>query len=256
MLSAKVDDINRIPGEKVKSNNTLDRTFIVGDPKTDDSANNAGPNGELTKGGTTKGELPKGELVGESDPAPWKVNLTREGTLDWIHWGTVDARSVDRRAGANLISNLTPIGKTPPMWTPGSAIAASWSNGMPTRSVDATSGGLWINGVNNGFTFTAPADTEERTLKVYAAGLEGADCKFTATLSDNSAPPYISTTWSGNRGQGNWAPVCDAFSAVYTVKFRALSPGQKLTLRYELTGEPNRLLGQARLSAVTLSRSP
>ena len=235
VLSAKVDDINRIPGEKFKSNNTLDRTFIVG--------------------GQTKNDGPKGELLGSSDPAPWKVNLTRDGTLDWIHWGTVDAKSVDRRAGANLISDLTPIGKVPPMWTPGSAVAASWSNGMPTHKMDSTSGGLWINGINNGFTFTVDADAEERTLKVYAAGIEGADCKFTATLSDQSAPPYVSTTWTGNRGQGAWAPVCDAFSAVYTVRFRALSPGQKLIIKYELTAEPNRSLGQARLTSATLARS-
>ena len=49
------------------------------------------------------GEKPKGLLLGSTQAAPGSVDLSDEGTLDWVHWGLTDKNSVNRKADANLI---------------------------------------------------------------------------------------------------------------------------------------------------------
>ena len=97
------------------------------------------------------------------------------------------------------------------------------------------------------------ADVPDATM---AAPQNGHRSAVTSGLSDDSAPAYVSFSWKGNVGQGDWAAVPDGFSAVYTVRFRAASPDQKLTVEWKLTSEPNRFLGQARLQAATLAVEP
>ncbi len=140
-------------------------------------------------------------------------------------------------------------------WTGGFAIRTSWNDSLENPLVEGTNTGLWLNGVGGTFSFTAPADTQERILKIYASGINGATCSLSATLSDNSAPPYISKTWTGNSGQGHWAPVPGDFSVVYTIRYRAAAAGQTLKIEYRLEDEPNRSLAQARLGAATLSQA-
>ena len=72
VLSAHVDDINRISGEGEENNNKADRTFVIGD-------------------------APKGTLEASGKPSPYLVDLTTEGTLDWIAWGTDGKESFDRK---------------------------------------------------------------------------------------------------------------------------------------------------------------
>ena len=230
LLEAHIDDINRMPEESDKVNNVQDKTIVVGNP-------------------------PKGELLGASQEAPWKVDLTGEGTADWIQWGLKDPKAVNRKVGSNQIGDVTMTGQGFMSCTGGFAIRTAWRDGTPTASMEATNSSLWLNGVGNGYAFTAPADMTERVLKVYAAGINGATCSLTATLSDNSAPPYVSKTWSGNSGHGSWAPVPGDFAVVYTIRYRAASPSQTLKIEYKLEDEPNRFAGQARLGAATLAQA-
>jgi hypothetical protein len=66
-----------------------------------------------------------------------------------------------------------------------------------------------------------------------------------------SAPDYATDSFNGNLAF-SWAPVPGGFSSVYTIKYRAASANQKLTVTWALDAEPNRFLGQARLQAATL----
>lgn len=230
LLEAHIDDIDRIVEESDKTNNIQDKTIVIGSSTS-------------------------GELLGASQEAPWKIDLSQDGTEDWIHWGLKDAKAVDRKANVNELSDVTISGQGFLSWTDGSALRASWQDGSQTPSVDGTNSSLWFNGVGGIYSFTAPADTSERILKVYASAIGGATCSLTATLSDNSAPPYVSKTWTGNFGHGDWAPVPGDFSVVYTIRYRAASAGQTLKIGYKLEEEPNRFLAQARLSAATLSKA-
>src|ERR1041384_7932270 len=50
-------------------------------------------------------------LTGSVAPPPSSINLTAEGTSDWIHWGLNNASDVNRKAsGGSQISTFTPIG--------------------------------------------------------------------------------------------------------------------------------------------------
>jgi hypothetical protein len=227
VLKCVLDDINRLPGES-KGNNVGDRTFVVG-------------------------ARPAGRLVGSTQAAPGSVDLAQEGTLDWIHWGLADRQSVNRKAGAQQIDDeLVKQGKGHRDRTPGCPLAVRWTGGTPTAEAQDSHSGLWWNGPGTGQRFSVAADTTERVLRVYASGIGGAGCTLTASLSDDSAPAYLSTAWNGNAAFP-WAAVPGNFSAVYTLRYRAAAAGQKLTVCWELSSEPNRFLAQARLQAATLS---
>ena len=229
-LRAMTDDVNRVVGEGSETNNFADRSL------------NVGASGS-------------GFLEGMTGAATGQVDLTREGTLDWVHWGQGDGATIHRKAGvaAQISGELTKSGEGFRAWTGGFTLSAKWNDGTPTKDVSDTHSSLWWNGVGHGYTLSAPADTTERTLKLYVGGIEGARGKLTAKLSDGSAPEYVSTTWDANRSF-EWAPIPGEFSAVYTIRFRAAKPGQTLQVTWALDGEPNRFLGQARMQAATLSR--
>ncbi|MBV9468829.1 MAG: hypothetical protein JOZ57_06250, partial [Abitibacteriaceae bacterium] len=224
VLRVQLDDVNRVPTETNKWNNDADCNFLV---------DVASP----------------GLLLGETYSARGQVDLTREGTLDWIHWGQAGKDSVTRKAtGGHQISDITKVGDGYRDATPGFGMSVKWSDGTPLARVNDSHASYWLNNVGHGYEFSAPADTTERMLKVYVGAIEGARCRLEARLSDNSAPAYISQTWNGNAAF-DWAPVPGGFTAVYTLRYRAATPNQKLTVCWILEGEPNRFLGQARLQA-------
>lgn len=230
VLSVQLDDINRIDDETSKTNNFADRSWLIDTPST-------------------------GLLDASSAPAPGQVDLTREGTLDWIHWGLGGKDGVTRKANVpRQFSDLGEVGKGYRDATGGFGTSARWSDGAPTKQMNDTHASLWLNNVGYGYEFSVPAALQTRVLRLYVGGIEGARGKFTAKLSDASAPDFVSTTWNGNRAF-DWAPIPDGFTSVYEVRFRAAKPNQKLTIQWILDGEPNKFLGQARLQAATLSNA-
>ena len=227
VLRVQVDDINRVPDERNKENNNVDRSLLV-DVRT------------------------PGSLTGAADPAPGQVDLTAEGTEDWVHWGQGDKNAVNRKAtGGSKISAISEIGNGYRDATLGEGMSVKWSDGAPTAAVSDSHSGLWLNGVGHGYRFSAPADARERTLRVYVSGIEGAGCTLTAHLSDGSAPDYVSPTFDGNLSNA-WSAVPGGFVGAYTLRYRAAGPGQTLVVTWTLATEPNRFLGQARLQAATL----
>lgn len=162
------------------------------------------------------------------------INLTVNGTLDWVHWGLYTETSVNQKFGVqSQISALVPLA------APGSnsflvvyqvtdlAHGYSWTDGKPERRVDDTHTGVWAYGVpaiGTGFEFTVPADSTMRTLKVYL-GLFAARGQMEATLSDGSAPPYVNSTLSSH---------ADSTNRMYTFNYAAGSPGQSLRIRWTL----------------------
>lgn len=172
-----------------------------------------------------------------SDPA--SVDLTLEGTEDWAIWGvanggTSTSLSPDvRKSGGAAISDLTDI-------NPGSIplrgigqfpfatfFTFNWTNGGSQVSGSEVWAGLQHNTPDNvdssghGFSFTAPAGTTARQLKVYVHA-HGGTGRLTARLSDSSAPDYVDT---GLTGGGNTP-------GIYTITYAAASIGQTLTVTW------------------------
>jgi hypothetical protein len=132
------------------------------------------------------------------------VNLSQQGALDWVHWGLLTDSSVDRKGGvAPRISDFTTIdpsnGYTYVYQYSDNASGYTWSDGTPHMMVTNTTTGVWAYAANlsgtvqlgSGFRFTVPASTNSQILRVYV-GTYAARGKFTASLSDNSAPAFAS----------------------------------------------------------------
>jgi len=158
-----------------------------------------------------------------------EVNLTAEGTLDWVHWGLYTDTSVTRKAGVtNQISDFSVVGK-------GAFVRAykfadnfngySWVDGSPTATVSNTTSGVYVVGLLNGFEFTVPANTTQRTLKVYL-GAFGAQGELIASLSDHSAPDFTGT---------NEVNLSNGPSGVYTLTYAANSAGATLKVQYTVS---------------------
>lgn len=207
---------------------------------------------------------PKGALAGEavdlSAESDASVDLTAAGTLDWIHWGagydggTGVYPGIDRKTTGRLISDVValfdagPDGDTSTIvgayqYTEPSARAASWSDGTPTPSAANAGGYIWVDDVvGSGFALTVPADRAPRALSIYCGGWHTTGT-LRAHLSDESAPDFVLD-----------APRPDAggYTVVYTLRYRAASDGEKLTVQYLTSACPSDGCGSVDLMAAWL----
>ena len=182
-------------------------------------------------------------LTGTFAATPASVNLTTEGTLDWGHWGRSGALVFNRKANTTLISDILTVGNGPRSWFSDCPTAFSWTNGTPTTSVTNTTTGTVTNGViGNGLEITVPADTNLRTLKLYA-GVWFTRAKLEVSLSDGSAPNYIDITMDNNNGKVN---------GVYTINYKAGSAAQVLKVRLLIVNQYNPPNGNVAWEAVTV----
>src|SRR4029077_15613010 len=118
-----------------------------------------------------------------------------EGSIDWAHWGLVDATTFDHKAGITpLISDLTPLPGSPRNQITNSPTTFSWSNGTPDVAAGTTLNAVSTIALGHGFTFTVPADTTGRVLRVYV-GVNNMRARLTARLSDASAADIVDTTF-------------------------------------------------------------
>jgi len=174
---------------------------------------------------------------------PAAVDLTAEGTADWTHWGLATNSSFDwKSSGGRQISNFTTVGTNAVQQYTDNFTAFSWSDGIPTLSSTGTTTGVFITGVGNGFSLSAPADAVSRTLRVYVGGY-GAQGLFEAYLSDFSAAPYLDSSVSSTYGNAY---------AVYTLNYAAASAGQSLNIVYRTLNLFDSDYGNVTLQSATL----
>ena len=175
---------------------------------------------------------------------PRNVDLTAEGTADWVHWGLGSNTQFDRKSGVTQqISNFSRIGPAPTSWLNDNPTTFSWTDGEPTSGATGTGSGVYTNGVGNGFELTVPADASVKTLKLFL-GVWCARGKLEAVLSDSSALAYVDSSLGNNCGTSN---------GVYTINFKASSAGQTLRVRYTVEQDYQSPAGKVSLAAATLA---
>src|SRR5262245_46958563 len=119
------------------------------------------------------------------------VNLSKEGSQDWVHWGLAAPLEMNRLWGVvPLIPDFNVIGAAPVEWTNGLAVGFMWTNGAPTLEVSNANSFSFVRGLSNGFALTVPAGTQPQRLRMYV-GADAAQSRFEASLSDASAPSYV-----------------------------------------------------------------
>jgi len=181
------------------------------------------------------------------------VNLSTNGTIDWVHWGLFTETTLNRKAG--VLPEISDFTVRSGAGTNAFVFAYqfsdnengyTWTDGDPVAGVTNTTTGVWAYGIpsiGTGFEFTVPAGTSMRTLKVYCGVFAGTG-RFTASLSDDSAANYT-TTFNNIPGNGP--------SREVTLHFAADSPGQTLTIRWVLQTPAGSAAANVTLQAAALS---
>jgi hypothetical protein len=185
-----------------------------------------------------------GSQTGAFAAPPPAVDLTAEGTSDWVHWGLTTDTSVNRKTGVPpQISNFTPVGTATVSRYADNYTGYSWSDGNPTTAADGTHTGVFLTNFSSGFQLTLPADNTPRLLRLYV-GAYAARGRLLAYLSDFSAQPYIDKSIF----DAGW----DNEYAVYSIAYRAASPGQQLIVSYHSVEVLDGAWGNVTLQAATL----
>jgi len=140
---------------------------------------------------------------------PSQVDLSEEGSKDWVHWGQQGTFSLERdKTGEFAILEGTP---TAPRFRHAlSPQQFSWNGGDPVGHSDGTTTGIRTCGAGNAFTITAPAGTGTRVLRLYV-GVVAARGRLDAKLTAGGATDSAEITQSGG-----------SFRAVrYTITYKA-----------------------------------
>jgi type II secretory pathway pseudopilin PulG len=127
---------------------------------------------------------PGGIILTRAD-VPATVDLTAEGSRDWVHWGEQSTFSLERdKKGGFAILEGAP---TAPRFRHAlSPQRFAWTGGDPVDHTDGTPTGIRTCGKGNGFTISAPAAPATRVLRLYVGTL-GARGRLSATLTTGSA---------------------------------------------------------------------
>jgi len=186
-----------------------------------------------------------GELTVTAATPPKVVDFTAEGRVDWAHWGRVAGTTILHRKAVPrpLIGEIVKIGPREVHTFETNPTAFTWSDGAPTAEVKATRSGVFIYGQHAGFQVAVPADPTPRLAKFYCGVWRGQG-NLEATLSDGSAAMATAAKVGVDPEAGD--------NVVFTVRYRAASAGQTLTLKWTNAGNQ----GNVTVQAVTLSDAP
>ncbi len=209
-----------------------------------------------------------GSILGSLATTGGSVNLSTVGSEDWAIWGyagggTSTSLAPDvRKTGGSAIDDLTDIQFTPAprrgigQFPAENPFTFDWTGGFPVTAATGARGGLQHDGqptppgtINDGFSFTVPADMTTRTLRVYVSA-HWATGRLTATLSDGSAPAYVNSGVVGTRvPEGGNAP------GVYTITYSAGSAGEGLNVEWieTVADDPSTGTDNVALYAVALA---
>jgi len=167
------------------------------------------------------------------------VNLTAEGDLDWVHYGTFNSADYDHKAtGASQIGNFTPLGTAGYGYFGGAAALCSWLDGAVDKMQPGVATGVYVAGTGNGYQWTIPASTSPRVLHLYVSTYFKSGA-VDVSLSDGSASPVTHVVAANT-------------AARLTVTFAANSAGQTLTVNY-VGADPGESWGNIALMGASLS---
>ena len=127
----------------------------------------------------------RGSISVGAGSVPAVVDLSAEGTRDWVHWGEKGTYSLERDdEGAFDILEGTP--SAPRFRHALSPQRFRWTGGSQVRRSDGTTTGIRTCGQGSAFTISAPAGTGTRVLRLYL-GVISARGRLTARLTNGTA---------------------------------------------------------------------
>ncbi|BAL90044.1 hypothetical protein AMIS_48240 [Actinoplanes missouriensis 431] len=176
----------------------------------------------------------------ERSAVPERVNLTAEGTIDWVHWGEQGTYALERNAnGGFAILEGTP-GPSRARHTL-SPEKYRWTGGSPLASASGVTSGVRACDAGSGFTLSAPAGTRDSTLRLYVGLVSG------------SGSLEVKLSTGGKVVRDRWEQTGTSMeTAVYTVSYTATGTG-KISLKWITDESFSEDCGGVALQAATLS---
>lgn len=183
---------------------------------------------------------PINSITIEQGGVPDSVDLSNEGTIDWVHWGEGGTYSLERDTKGNFaILEGTP--SAPRQRHTLSPERFSWTGGTPAASDDGTNSGIRTCGAGNGFTLSAPATPEPRRLRLYL-GVSGARGKLTLKLTTGGETVTSDLTEQDDK----------MTTAKVAISYRSTKPG-KISIEWITEKSFDSDCGGVALQAATLS---
>jgi hypothetical protein len=169
---------------------------------------------------------------------PAFVDLTTEGTRDWVHWGMDSTFSLERRSngGFAILEGAPTAPRHRHALSPQRFV---WRDGNPVGQTTGTPSGIRTCGATNGFTLSSPAGRDSRTLRLYLGVLKGhgrLEAKLTTGGTAVSAELDSRSTLT---------------TAVFTATYQATGNGT-LTITWVTTQSYDSSCGGVTLQAATL----
>jgi hypothetical protein len=181
----------------------------------------------------------EGSISIAAGAVPSEVDLSEEGSKDWVHWGEEGTFSLERdKDGGFAILEGTP--SAPRFRHALSPQQFSWTGGDPVDHSDGTTTGIRTCGAGNGFTITAPAGTGTRVLRLYV-GVVAARGRLEAKLTAGTATSAVEI----EQKSGSFR------SVVYTLTYRAPKTA-KISLVWTTKDAFGKGCGGVALEAATL----
>ena len=167
------------------------------------------------------------------ETVPTQVNLTEEGSADWIHAGYDKTMALVRKAGVD--SKITFRDVSTPLMMYDYKAHMSWTDGDVKESISGTQTGSHNKGVGDGYEIIVDAGPGEQTLTLYLGGW-----RSTARMEiyDEAGGEVQSYQWSNSSG---------SFYRRVTITFKADRPSP-LHIRYSLVSGDNNVFVAAALS--------
>lgn len=170
---------------------------------------------------------------------PGRVDLSGEGDRDWVHWGEQGTFSLERAKDGDF-QILEGAPTAPRFRHTDSPQRFSWKDGSPVASSGGSDVGINTCDKGNGFTLSAPAAKQSRTLRLYV-GVKNGRGRLNATLSTGGDTATGTLEKRGN----------DLATAVFVITYQT-PKGGKLNLSWTTTETFGDGCGGVALQAATL----
>jgi hypothetical protein len=174
------------------------------------------------------------------------VDLTKEGTIDWAHWGFGSSSDFDRKANGNdLISNHALINTITTMQYGDGRVGYKWNDGQGNfgqhaNSMGPSTTGVYVLGNGSGASISVPADATPRHVRLYVGGFKSVG-SVQVQLSDGSVPAYEDHSYGS---------VNDRYNVTYDVEYQGSGPNQVLQLSWTMFSGDSQ--GNVTLQSATL----
>ncbi len=187
----------------------------------------------------------RGRLTAKGDSAQTEMNLTAEGSIDWVHFGDTPHSpnvTIRKNGSPHIVSDFLNIGAGELITYVDDLRPIIWLDG-PLAHAFTNRNGVFTKEIGHGFAIEAPADPTTKTLTVHVGGWRCSGA-FSAHLSDDAegTQDYADSTVI--------AP--NQFARNYTVTYQAGSPGQTLTVKWVMDsnhGDSNITIASAALNS-------